>query len=104
MPDYDLRSIFPLNDREFGSPEGIWICRLAEVSDLRPGEDRLSWFLVFERKPAREHRAEPLIRKLEILTSASHLIENGFPPELENRLENWILSGDQAGRLKWSEY
>ena len=104
MSAYDLRSVFPLREREFGSPEGIWVCRLAEVSDLRPGEDRLIWFLVFERKPTREHHSDPIIRKFEMVTTANHLLENDFPPDLEPRLENWILSGEQDGRAEWLDY
>ncbi len=104
MSIYDLRQVFPLSDREFSSPDGVLICRLAEVSDLRPGADRLSWYLVFEPKQAPSKHAMPSLRKLEVVTSADHLIQSGFPPDLETRLENWLLSGEQDGRLEWLDY
>ena len=104
MSIYDLRSAFPLLEREFGSPSGIWIAHLAEVSDLRPGSDRLSWYLVFERRKRREDHDAPTLRKLEIVTSADHLLQTGFPPDLESRIETWILTGEEDGRVEWLDY
>ncbi len=104
MSIYDLRSKFPLLEREFGSPSGIWIARLAEVSDLRPDADRLSWYLAFERRKRREDHDAPTIRKLEIVTSADHLLQTGFPSDLESRIESWILSDEEDGRVEWLDY
>ncbi|HZQ51371.1 MAG TPA: hypothetical protein VFB14_04190 [Bryobacteraceae bacterium] len=100
MPDYDLRSAFPLNDKQFVAHHRRWICRLAEVSDLRPGADRLSWYLVFE--PA-EPGSEP-VRKLEVVTTATHLLQAGFPDDLTDRLSEWLLGDEQDGRVEWLDY
>ena len=103
MSVYDLRSLFPYSTAEFGTPDGAWICRLAEVSDLRPDADRLSWYLVFEHGPG-WHGPRLGLRKLELVTSAKHLIENGFPPEAETRIADWLSGGEQDGRLEWLDY
>lgn len=100
MSEYDLRSAFPLGDATFVVHERRWICRLAEVSDGRPEQDRLSWYLVFE--PA--DRSAAALRKLEIVTSASHLLENGFGEDLEDRLSEWLMTEEQDGRREWLDY
>ncbi len=77
-----------------------WICRLAEVSDQRPAADRLSWYLVFQT----DHRSsgKPLeTRKLEIVTTATRLLDSGFPEDLADRLVEWLFTGEQDGRLEW---
>lgn len=103
MSVYDLRSLFPYATTEFATPQGSWICRLAEVSDLRPDRDQLSWYLVFEHGAGwRGPRPGP--RKLEVVTTAEHLISNGFPPETESRLSAWLEGGDEEGRLEWREF
>lgn len=102
MSEYDLRSAFPLNDKTFVVSEVRWICRLAEVSDLRPAADRLSWYLVFEPDP-KTHQAPPL-RKLEIVTSATHLLESGWGDDLADRLVEWLLTGEQDGRQEWLDF
>jgi hypothetical protein len=103
MSVYDLRSLFPYNGFEFPAGQQSWICRLAEVSDLRPDSDQFSWYLVFE--PGENWTgARPGPRKLEIVTSAKHLLEAGFPPEAEERLANWISGSEQDGRLEWREF
>jgi hypothetical protein len=102
MSQYDLRSLFPYSNAEFGTPEGAWVCRLAEVSDQRPDADRLSWYLVFEHGEGwHGPRAAP--RKLEIVTTANRLIANGFPPEAETRIANWLAGQEQEARLEWLE-
>ncbi len=103
MSVYDLRSLFPYILSEFTTPQGSWICHLAEVSDLRPAIDQLSWYLVFEHGPGwRGPRQGP--RKLEVVTSAEHLIANGFPADSEERLTNWLSGPDQDGRLEWLDF
>ena len=101
MSVYDLRSQFPLRDSEFTAPFGAWICRLVEVSDSRPQADRLSWYLAFE--PAKGHPAhdQASLRKLELVTTADHLLEHGFPQDLEMRLKSWLAGGEQDGRVEW---
>jgi hypothetical protein len=103
MTVYDLRSLFPYGSAEFASPEGVWLCRLAEVSDQRPDADRLSWYLVFEHGGG-GHATRLGPRKLEIVTTAEHLIQNGFPPETESRLAEWVSSLEQDGRLEWLDF
>jgi hypothetical protein len=100
MSVYDLRSLFPYSGSEFATPQGSWLCRLAEVSDLRPERDQLSWYLVFEHGPGWNGPRAPL-RKLEVVTSANHLIENGFPPGTESRLAAWLEGSEQDGREEW---
>jgi len=103
MLEYDLRSAFPLNDKDFVVHGTSWKCRLAEVSDQRPEADRLSWYLVFQP----EHLApgKPLeTRKLEIVTSATRLLESGFPEDLDDRVLEWLLTGEQDGRREWLDY
>ena len=100
MPDYDLRSAFPLNDKQFVAHHQRWICRLAEVSDLRPGADRLSWYLVFE--PAGPESGS--VRKLEVVTTATHLLQAGFGDDLADRISEWLLSEEQDGRVEWLDY
>lgn len=103
MSEYDLRSSFPLHDKSFVAHGVRWICRLAEVSDLRPGADRLSWYLVFEPEAPSSHNAPP-VRKLEIVTSATHLLEAGWAQDLPDRLVEWLLTNEQDGRLEWPDY
>lgn len=100
MPEYDLRSAFPLNDATFVVHERRWVCRLVEVSDARPERDRLSWYLVFEPGD----RSAAVRRKLEIVTSAAHLLENGFGEDLEDRLSEWLMSDEEDGRREWLDY
>jgi hypothetical protein len=102
MSEYDLRSAFPLNDKTFVVHDVRWICRLAEVSDLRPSADRLSWYLVFE--PAESTSAAPPLRKLEVVTSATHLLESGWGQDLPDRIVEWLLTGEQDGRQEWLDY
>jgi len=103
MSEFDLRSAFPLKDKTFVTSNVRWICRLAEVSDLRPDADRLSWYLVFEPEPGPSHNA-PAVRKLEIVTSATHLLEAGWGQDLPDRIVEWLLTGEQDGRREWLDY
>lgn len=103
MSIYDLRSLFPYSNAEFATPEGAWICRLAEVSDSRPDADRLSWYIVFEHGKGWSGPRIGL-RKLEVVTSAEHLIANGFPAETEGRIADWLAGPEQDGRLEWLEF
>ncbi|MBV8550097.1 MAG: hypothetical protein JOY54_02275 [Acidobacteriaceae bacterium] len=98
-----MRSAFPLKDKHFVVHGVRWICRLAEVSDLRPAADRLSWYLVFEPENGAARAAHP-DRKLEIVTTATHLLESGFGVDLSDRLVEWLLSGEQDGRQEWVDY
>jgi hypothetical protein len=101
MSEYDLRSAFPLRDKEFVVRGKHWICRLAEVSDERPQLDRLSWYLVFERdKPGANPQPEE-IRKLEIVTPAAQILEQGWGDDLPDRLVEWLMTGDPDGRVEW---
>jgi len=103
MSEYDLRSAFPLNDKEFVVHGTSWICRLAEVSDQRPADDRLSWYLVFQS--AHDRAGKPVeTRKLEIVTSATRLLESGFPEDLDDRLVEWLFTDEQDGRREWLDY
>lgn len=103
MPEeYDLRSAFPLSDKTFAVSDVRWICRLAEVSDLRPDADRLSWYLVFEPEPGAQNA--PPLRKLEIVTSATHLLESGWGEDLPDRIVEWLFTGEQDGRQEWLDY
>lgn len=104
MSIYDLRSLFPLGEREFPVGTQSWICRLVEVSDKRPDEDRLTWYLVFELGQGKTGREENLFRNLEIVTTADHLIANGFGADLNSRIENWIGGDEQDGRVEWLDY
>ncbi len=102
MSQYDLRSAFPLNDKDFVVHDQRWICRLAEVSDLRPAQDRLSWYLVFEPETTEGRRApEGQLRKLEIVTSATHFLQVGWGDDLSERLVEWLLTDQQDGRQEW---
>jgi hypothetical protein len=103
MSEYDLRSSFPLGDKSFVAHGVRWTCRLAEVSDLRPGADRLSWYLVFEPESRPSNNARP-VRKLEIVTSATHLLESGWGEDLPDRLVEWLLTDEQEGRQEWPDY
>lgn len=100
MSEYSLRAAFPLNDKHFVVGGKDWICRLVEVSDLRPAEDRLSWYLVFETDEDKGRAGEE-IRKLEIVTGATHVLANGWRDDLPDRLVEWLLSGEQDSRLEW---
>jgi hypothetical protein len=104
MSEYDLRSAFPLNDATFVVHGRRWICRLAEVSDQRPEEDRLSWYLVFEAAAKGERRDGVPLRKLEVVTSAAHLLENGFGDDLADRISEWLMRDEESGRLEWLDY
>ncbi len=101
MSDYDLRSLFPLKDQLFTASGGYWLCRLAEVSDLRPNADRLSWYLVFEQNSKTASDNPSAIRKLEIVTSARQVSEHGFKDDLRARLAKWLESGEDDGRVEW---
>ncbi|HEY7303935.1 MAG TPA: hypothetical protein VH601_07475 [Bryobacteraceae bacterium] len=103
MPEYDLRSAFPLNDKDFVVHGATWTCHLAEVSDQRPQADRLSWYLVFQtdhRPPGKSVET----RKLEIVTSATRLLDSGFPEDFDDRLVEWLFTGEQDGRQEWLDY
>jgi hypothetical protein len=104
MSEYDLRSAFPLNDATFVVHERRWICRLAEVSDQRPEQDRLSWYLVFEAAANGDRREIVPPRKLEIVTSAAHLLEAGFGDDLEDRISEWLMTDQEDGRQEWLDY
>lgn len=100
MSEYDLRSVFPLNNKEFVVNGTTWTCHLAEVSDQRPAADRLSWYLVFQTN--RRLSGKPLeTRKLEFVTTATRLLETGFPEDLDDRLVEWLLTNEQDGRREW---
>jgi hypothetical protein len=98
MSQYDLRSAFPLNGQDFVVHGTRWICRLAEVSDQRPELDRLAWYLVFE--PAEGESSG--LRKLEIVTPATQVLEHGWGDDLPDRLVEWLMTDEQDGRLEWS--
>jgi hypothetical protein len=103
VSEYDLRSAFPLNDATFVVHHRRWICRLAEVSDGRPERDRLSWYLVLE--PAdREDHPSLISRKLEVVTSAAHLLEEGFGEDLADRISEWLMTEEEDGRREWIDY
>jgi hypothetical protein len=102
MSIYDLRPLFPLGEREFTTNAQTWICRLAEVSDKRPEEDRLFWYLVFEKERGPSEQDDNRFRKLEFVTEANRLVQEGFPAaELEGRLQNWLDEGEEDGRREW---
>jgi hypothetical protein len=96
MSIYDLRDAFPYKGKEFSSSGNHWTCQLAEVSDLRPETDRLSWYLVFE--PAGNTQA--VIRKLELVTPGDKIAAEGFAPDLSKKIEDWLASGEQDGRVE----
>lgn len=101
MSEYDLRSAFPLRDETLAAHGTRYLVRLAEVSDLRPEQDRLSWYLVFEPEGRAAH---PGNRKLEIVTTATHLLESGFGDDLSDRLSEWLIGDEQDGRVEWLDY
>jgi len=101
MSELDLRGLFPFSEREFSTADGSWMCRLAEVSDLRPEVDRLSWYLVFERARGLGTHNDIRIRKLEIVTPAQQILEHGFPQDAEDRIRNWVSSDEEDGREEW---
>jgi hypothetical protein len=103
MSEYDLRSAFPLSDEEFVTRGVSWTCRLAEVSDLRPSDDRLSWYLVFQNEMRSPGEALQT-RKLEIVTTATHLLESGFRDDLSDRIVEWLLTDEIDGRVEWLDY
>lgn len=103
MSVYDLRSAFPLSDKTFVASDVRWLCRLAEASDQRPDADRLSWYLVFEPMDAPAHNRPPL-RKLEVVTTAMHLLESGWGADLPDRIVEWLLTTEQDGRREWLDY
>ena len=100
MSEYDLRSAFPLSNKELLVRGKRWICRLAEVSDQRPDVDRLCWYLVFDREPGGEAEPEE-IRKLEIVTPATQILEHGWSDNLPGRLVEWLITDEQDGRVEW---
>ncbi|HEX4166711.1 MAG TPA: hypothetical protein VHZ55_14695 [Bryobacteraceae bacterium] len=102
MSEYDLRRAFPLNEQDFTVGNEQWTCHLAEVSDMRPDTDELSWYLVFEEKK-RKHGDKENHRKLEIVTNASGLLAKGWRSGLKERLEEWLQSGESDGRKEWRE-
>ena len=93
---YELRTLFPFNEHDFKTPYGSWQCRLAEVSDLRPQNDRLAWYLAF--RSGLEGHGEPKKRNLEVLTSAGHLSNNGFGADVESRITEWLNTNEEDGR------
>ncbi len=99
MSVYELRSAFPLSNAEIVVGQERWICRLAEVSDLRPESDRLSWYLVFEREGQQTNPDH--LRKLEVVTTANETLAKGWPHDSQLRLTAWLHSGEQDGRLEW---
>lgn len=101
MSAYDLRPLFPLKDHLFTASSGYWLCRLAEVSDLRPQADRLSWYLVFEQDSNQANDDPSSIRKLEIVTSAKQILEHGFGEDLRSRLAKWLDTNEDDGRVEW---
>ncbi len=101
MAAYDLRTAFPLKNQTFDTASGNWLCRLAEVSDLRPEMDRLSWYLVFEQDASTADDQPSAIRKLEIVTSAKQIADHGFGKDLEARLQDWLRTNEQDGRVEW---
>jgi hypothetical protein len=103
MSEYDLRSAFPLSGKDFVAHGMTWKCQLAEVSDMRPEADRLSWYLVFQSEDQASHKPAEL-RKLEIVTTATNLLEAGFPDDLADRLVEWLLTDEQDGRREWLDY
>jgi hypothetical protein len=101
MTEYDLRTLFPLKDVTFQTSSGEWLCRLAEVSDLRPQADRLSWYLVFERDSNEANDRPSGVRKLEIVTSAKQVLEHGFGNDLRERLQRWLDGNQDEARVEW---
>ena len=99
---YELRTLFPFNEHDFKTPHGSWQCRLAEVSDLRPQNDRLAWYLAF--RSGRGGHGEPKKRNLEVLTSAGHLSNNGFGADVESRITEWLNTNEEDGRREWLDY
>ena len=104
MSENDLRSIFPLNETELTSKNGAWHCSLIEVSDLRPGLDRLAWYLAF-RPIDDDNTKQPSAgtRKLEIVTSAN-VMKRGFGADLSERLRQWLITNEEDGRREWLDY
>ena len=100
MSAYQLRSAFPANGKEYRVGGNRWICELEEVSDLRPDADRLSWYLVFHRSGAKPEPDEGL-RKLEIVTTASGILQHGWRPDLDDRITEWLSEGGDDDRLEW---
>lgn len=101
MSAYDLRTLFPLKDHLLTASTGYWLCRLAEVSDLRPQADRLSWYLIFEQDASKEEDTPSHIRKLEIVTSAKQILDHGFGDDLRSRLTQWLDTNADDGRVQW---
>jgi len=101
MSEYDLRSAFPLNEQIFPVQGRSWRCRLMEVSDLRPERDRLAWYVSFQTDDAGKGNDIGVhTRKLEIVTSAN-VLKSGFPPQLAERIADWLASGEVDGRREW---
>ncbi len=101
MAAYDLRTHFPLKDHLFTASSGYWLCRLIEVSDLRPEADRLSWYLVFEQDSNNANDVPSKMRKLEIVTSAKQILEHGFGEDLRSRLAGWLETDEDGERVEW---
>ncbi len=101
MAEYDLRKAFPINGKGFRAGEEEWVCHLAEVSDLRPEQEELSWYLVFERQKDKAGDEENH-RKLELVTGPE-VIEKGWRDGLEGRVNEWLASGEEDGRVDLRE-
>ena len=101
MSAYDLRTRFPLKDQMFTASSGYWLCRLAEVSDLRPQADRLSWYVIFEQDSSTANDVPSSIRKLEVVTSAKQVLNHGFGEDLRSRLAKWLETNEGDGRVEW---
>jgi hypothetical protein len=100
VSEYDLRTAFPLNGKEFTINGEVWICELVEVSDLGSDPDRLSWYLIF-RAPPRKHGNTERIRRLEIVTSADVASHKSWKPDLAQRVSTWLLEGGEDDRVEW---
>lgn len=101
MPEYDLRSAFPMNEQIFPVQGRGWRCRLMEVSDLRPERDRLAWYLSFQTDESTEGSGSDVhTRKLELVTSG-RVLQEGFSPQLSERIADWLASDEVDGRREW---
>ncbi len=101
MSEYDLRSAFPLNNHEFTAQDQYWICRLVEVSDMRPESDRLSWYLLFQQSPPKQPGTEESARRLEIVTDANRVLHDHWRPDLAQRITDWLETGGEDDRVEW---
>jgi hypothetical protein len=46
----------------------------------------------------------PGVRKLEVVTSAAHLLESGWGEDLPDRIVEWLFTHEQDGRQEWLDY